>query len=103
MKNTLPEILTLKQAAEFLQISTRTLQRIVNNGDVPGMQVGGQWRFDREQLRDLVRGEWQPPREDDSGRRLVEEESRRLGVEIPEAFHDLQQAAARRLRESENK
>ncbi len=92
-----PEILTLKQAADFLQISERTLQRIVKTGEVPGVQVGGQWRFDRVQLRAMVRGEWSPPQEEVTGRALVEKESQRLGVEIPEALHDLQQAAARRL------
>jgi excisionase family DNA binding protein len=100
MKRAYPEILTLIQAAELLQISERTLQRIVKKGEVPGIQVGGQWRFDREQLRELVRGEWQSPPEGETGRELVEKESLRLGVEIPEAFHDLQQAAAKRLHDA---
>ena len=95
-----PEILTLQQAAEMLQISERTLQRIVKKGEVPGVQVGGQWRFDRELLRDMVRGLWAPPREKESGRSLVEAESQRLGVEIPEVLHDLQVAAALRLQQA---
>jgi len=93
------EILTLKQAADFLQISERTLQRIVKIGEVPGTQVGGQWRFDREQLRGMVRGEWLPPHEEPTGRQLVETESLHLGVEIPETLHDLQQAAVERLKQ----
>ncbi len=97
MDSKYPEILTLKQAAEFLQISDRTLQRIVKTGEVPGVQVGGQWRFDLAQLRAVVRGEWSPIQKEETGRTLVEKESLRLGVEIPEALHDLQQAAARRL------
>lgn len=92
-----PTILTLQQAAEMLQISERTLQRIVKKGDVPGTQIGGQWRFDRDQLRALVRGDWTPPREHLSGRDLIEKESLRLGVEIPETLHDLQRSAVRRL------
>jgi len=51
-------------------------------------------------LHELVRGEWRPPQSGESGRSLVEAESLRLGVEIPEALHDLQQAAVRRLRDS---
>jgi excisionase family DNA binding protein len=96
-----PAILTLEQAAEFLQVSKRTLQRIVKKGEVPGVLIGGQWRFDRQQLLDLVRGEWIPPVEKETGRKLVEAESLRLGVEIPEAFHDLQKSAAKRMLDSE--
>ena len=98
MSESCPEILTLKQAADLLQVSERTLQRIVKNGEVPGTQVGGQWRFDREQLREMVRGEWRPPHEEPKGRQLVETESLHLGVEIPETLHDLQRAAVERLR-----
>lgn len=98
MSESYPEILTLKQAADLLQISERTLQRIVKIGEVPGTQVGGQWRFERAQLREMVRGEWHPPHDEPHGRQLVETESLNLGVEIPEALHDLQQAAVERLK-----
>jgi len=92
-----PEILTLQQAAGLLQISERTLHRIVKKGEIPGTQVGGQWRFDRDQLKAMVRGEWRPPRTELSGQALLEKESLRLGVELPETLHDLQQSAVRRL------
>ena len=98
METKYPEILTLQQAAELLQISERTLQRIVKKGEVPGVQVGGQWRFCRDQLKELVRGEWTAPLNKESGQSLVEKESLKLGVEIPEALHDLQQAAVQRLK-----
>lgn len=97
-----PEILTLPQAAALLQVSERTIQRMVKRGQMPGVQIGGQWRFDRDQLRDLVRGEWTPPAEDLSQVELAEKESMNFGVEIPEAFMDLQQAAAQRLANGEN-
>lgn len=99
MSKPIPEILTLKQAADYLQISERTLQRIVKAGEVPGTQVGGQWRFEREQLREMVRGQWSPPHDEPQGQQLVESESLKLGVEIPEALHDMQQAAVERLRQ----
>lgn len=102
-----PEILTLEQAAGFLQVSARTIQRLVADGRLPGRQVGSQWRFDREQLRGWVRGEDPPSadrRREEYERRLrelVEEESRRLGVDVPETLQDLQRAfAARRSRGS---
>jgi len=93
MSDSCPEIMTLLEAAEMLQVSERTLQRLVSNGEVPGVQVGGQWRFDRDQLKEMVRGEWRPTEKEESGRQLVEAESLRLGVEIPEMFHDLLEAA----------
>jgi excisionase family DNA binding protein len=93
-----PEILTLQQAADMLQISERTIQRMLKKGEIPGTQIGGQWRFDREQLRALVRGEWKP--EPDQVE-MAERESLVLGVEIPQAFLDLQQAARQRLKEKE--
>jgi len=98
MSSTYPEILTLQQAAKMLQISERTLQRMLKKGEIPGTQVGGQWRFDREQLRALVRGEWKPETDQVE---MAERESLALGVEIPQAFLDLQQAARQRLKEQE--
>lgn len=97
-----PEILTMEQAAEYLQVSTRTLQRMVTDGRVPGRQVGSQWRFDREQLREWVRGEEPSPAEKEqaaqasSQRELVEKESLRLGVDVPETLLDMQQSYAER-------
>lgn len=98
MPSEYPEILTLQQAATMLQLSERTIQRMLKKGEIPGTQVGGQWRFDREQLRALVRGEWKP--EPDQVQ-MAERESLVLGVEIPQAFLDLQQAARKRLHDQE--
>ena len=98
MPSDYPEILTLQQAAELLQISERTLQRMLKKGELPGTQIGGQWRFDRDQLRALVRGEWKA--EPDQVR-MVERESLVLGVDVPQAFHDIQQSARKRLKDQE--
>jgi excisionase family DNA binding protein len=94
-----PEILTLQQAAEMLQISERTIQRMLKKGEIPGTQVGGQWRFDREQLRAMVRGEWKPEPDQVA---MAERESLFWGVDIPQAFLDLQQAARQRLKDQED-
>lgn len=92
----LPEILTLEQAARFLQVSTRTIQRMVKDGRLPGRQVGSQWRFDREQLRAWVRGEHDPEQAAATQRDLIEKERARLGVDMPETLIDMQQEAVRR-------
>lgn len=98
MSTSYPEILTLQQAAEMLQISERTIQRMLKKGEIPGTQIGGQWRFDRDQLRALVRGEW---RAEPDQVEMAERESLALGVEIPQALLDLQQAARKRLKKLE--
>ena len=44
------EILDIKQAAEYLQIKERTVYRLVGDGEIPGIKVGGQWRFSKKCL-----------------------------------------------------
>ena len=44
-------LLTLNEAAELLQVSTRTLQRMIHSGEMPALKVGGQWRVREAQLR----------------------------------------------------
>ena len=95
--NEYPIILTLEQAAEMLQLSARTVQRMVSKGKMPGRRIGGQWRFDRDQLREWVRGaEVEPATEPQSQEKLIAQEARRLGVDLPQTLIDLQQAAKKR-------
>ena len=44
-------LLDLKEAAEFLILGESTLARFVKNGTVPGVKIGGQWRFNTEVLK----------------------------------------------------
>ena len=48
-------LLTLSEAANLLQVSTRTLQRMIRNGELPAFKVGGQWRLREAQLRQWVK------------------------------------------------
>ncbi len=41
------DVLTLKQLAEHLQLSERTIFRLLGRGELPGFKVGGHWRFRR--------------------------------------------------------
>jgi excisionase family DNA binding protein len=47
------EILDIRQAAEYLQIKERTLYRLVGDGEIPGIKVGGQWRFSKRCLEEM--------------------------------------------------
>ena len=56
MNNTQEELrlLTLEAAAEILQVSKRTLLRMIQKKDVPAFKVGGQWRIRESQFRKWV-------------------------------------------------
>lgn len=41
----MPDVLTLKQLADHLQLSERTIYRLLGRGELPGFKVGGHWRF----------------------------------------------------------
>jgi excisionase family DNA binding protein len=45
-----PELLTLNELAEYLRIGRRTAWQLVNEGAVPAVKVGGQWRIPRAEL-----------------------------------------------------
>jgi len=49
-------LLTLKEAAELLQLSTRTLLRMVKKNELPAFKVGSQWRFRESELTKWIQG-----------------------------------------------
>ena len=48
------QLLTLAEAARVLHVSTRTLQRMIRNHDLPARKVGGQWRVRETQLMEWI-------------------------------------------------
>jgi excisionase family DNA binding protein len=44
------EIMTPREAAEYLSVHVRTIYRLAKNGEIPGRKVGGSWRFKRGTL-----------------------------------------------------
>jgi len=57
---TSPEILTLNEAAAWLQVSPRALREATARGEVPGRQVCGKWRFSRPALHAWLSGQPRP-------------------------------------------
>jgi excisionase family DNA binding protein len=43
-------LLTLREAAEVLRLSTRTVREYVKSGEIEGRIIGGRWRFRRADL-----------------------------------------------------
>lgn len=44
------EVLDLRQAAAYLQISDDTLYKYASDGSIPAFKLGNRWRFKRSML-----------------------------------------------------
>jgi excisionase family DNA binding protein len=44
------DVLTAAQAAELLQVDEADIEQLARSGDLPGRQIGEQWRFSRAAL-----------------------------------------------------
>lgn len=49
----LPLLLDSDQTAELLNVSPRTITRLCKKGKIHAVQVGGQWRVNRDELLKL--------------------------------------------------
>lgn len=50
------EILTIKQVAQYLKVTERTIYRLAASEGIPAFKVGGSWRFRRSDLDDWIAG-----------------------------------------------
>ncbi len=56
------EILNFEEAADYLRIKRRTLYTLAAQRKVPAVKIGGQWRFQKKELRALFEtGQVAPP------------------------------------------
>lgn len=44
-------LLTVKEVAAMLRVSAQTLYKMLEQGSIPAVKVGSQWRFEREKVR----------------------------------------------------
>jgi excisionase family DNA binding protein len=49
-----PEILTLTQAAEYVQVSTKTIQRMIERGDLKASKVSNAWRIRKQDIEEYL-------------------------------------------------
>lgn len=54
------EVLTSREAAEYLNVHIRTIYRLVKNKQIPGRKVGGSWRFKKKALEEWLSCEENP-------------------------------------------
>ena len=46
--------MTVKDVAEYLQLSTDQIYRLAQQGKIPASKVGARWRFKREKIDEWV-------------------------------------------------
>lgn len=51
----LPDILTVKQLAEFMQVSEITIKRAIKSGELEAFKAGRDWRIEKESVLKWVR------------------------------------------------
>jgi excisionase family DNA binding protein len=49
-----PDVLTVEQLAELLQVEEKTVRSLAAAGDLPGRKVGRHWRFSRQAVLDWL-------------------------------------------------
>jgi len=50
-----PEVMTISDLAEYLQVSKSSLYKLVQSGKVPGQKVGKHWRFHKESVDEWLK------------------------------------------------
>jgi len=48
------DILTIKEVAEYLKVTERTLYRLVQERKIPAFKVGGSWRFRKAEINTWI-------------------------------------------------
>jgi excisionase family DNA binding protein len=49
-------LMTVKEVAALLRVSPQTLYKMLEQGSIPAVKIGSQWRFDRDQIKDWLKG-----------------------------------------------
>lgn len=62
------EILTIRQVADYLKVTERTIYRLAGAKKIPAFKVGGTWRFSRADIDNWIK---QQSLEDDAAREGV--------------------------------
>ncbi len=80
--------LTVKQVAEYLQLSTMMVYKLAQTGQIPAAKIGSAWRFDRDEVDKwlALRAHAAPSKEEE--RRVVPEQIKALLHKLAERFRD---------------
>lgn len=50
----MPQIMTVKELAEFFRLKEATVCRLAAEGKLPAFKVGKSWRFDMEEIQRTI-------------------------------------------------
>lgn len=56
----LPEVVTVKQLADFLQVTELTIRRAINSGALKAFKVGREWRIEKEAVMEWLKNKQEP-------------------------------------------
>lgn len=62
----MPESLNVSEAALILRMHTTSVRRLASRGEIPGVKLGGEWRFSKRKLLALLQVELDDGEEPDS-------------------------------------
>ena len=49
------QIVTAKDAGQYLKLSDSTIYKLASKGEIPGFKIGDSWRFDMDEILNLVK------------------------------------------------
>ncbi|MBN67301.1 MAG: DNA-binding protein [Rickettsiales bacterium] len=47
--------MTIREVAEYLQLTEKTMYRLAAEKKIPGFKVGGAWRFKRQEIEGWIK------------------------------------------------
>lgn len=56
------EVLTVKQVAEYFQVTEKTIYKLSQSGELPGFKIGGSWRFKKSDIEKWIEDNVNNPR-----------------------------------------
>jgi excisionase family DNA binding protein len=51
----MPNIATAKEVGQFLKLSESTIYKLAASGEIPGFKIGDSWRFDMQEILNMIR------------------------------------------------
>lgn len=48
------EIMTIKELSLYLKINEKTIYKLAKQGKLPGVKIGGMWRFKKEAIDNWI-------------------------------------------------
>jgi excisionase family DNA binding protein len=50
----LDNLMTVKEVSALLRVSQQTLYKMLEQGTIPALKIGNQWRFDRNRVLEWI-------------------------------------------------